>query len=173
MSLFQTVQEALSKNQTVTVIDTIVRTYLPYKVGYFSQTVDIFVASKKDIFSAEKLQALMLELVPGVEPTQKDDFHEYDGALTFGKLYFDEKIGEATTLTEHTITDPDLIKDGVAGYTNGKYSAFKAEDLNRRTWVRLFPNKRTALKAAESDDCKYCIRISEMGVVEVIKKVLA
>ncbi len=92
----------------------------------WDHTVAFLVAPTKGLYTAEKLQAFMMGLIPeGLAPTCKDDFSRSGaesslvGYLHFGRLYFDEHIEQ----------------DGNPPVTGRN---------NRRIWVRPFPNKTYA-----------------------------
>jgi hypothetical protein len=111
--------------------------------------MDYWVAPKDGLYTAEELQDFMMGLVPeGLQPTCKDDFRQYDknSYLSFGKLYFDEKVGEERRITKRilTLTDEELLN--VAGFVKGEQTIDKdvTQEYTRRTWVRPFPNESFA-----------------------------
>ena len=151
------VRSALRENPNVVLVGTRTENYLPGREGYFSHTVDFYAAPKVGIYSADELQKFMMHLLPGVEPTCKDNFGESGSELRFGKLYFDEKIGEERITRICTITDRELlgtieIVEGqvINGYVpkidlkTGQVTLTSTQDYTRRTWVRIYPNEQLA-----------------------------
>ena len=77
MSKLSQVKKALEENSAITIIAIKDINYLPGKRGYFSHTIDFLVAPATGTVSkAEELQALIMSLVPEVEPTMIDEFYE-------------------------------------------------------------------------------------------------
>lgn len=148
MSKLSIVRQALETNPEVIIVDSQERNYLPERSGFFCHTLDYWVAPKNGLYTAEELQGFMMGLVPNLKPTQQDDFRQYDknSDLAFGKLYFDEKVGEGRRITKRilTLTDEELLN--VAGFVNGEQTIDKdvTEEYTRRTWVRPFPNEAFA-----------------------------
>jgi hypothetical protein len=88
------VKKALFGNPEIVVVDYHERNYIPSRSsGCWSHTVNIFVAPREGVYSVDKLQQIMLGLIPDLPPTKKDDFHESPQEVTLGVLYFDEAIG--------------------------------------------------------------------------------
>ena len=147
MTKLTQVQKVLQENLDITIVDRSEKNYLPGRCGYFSHTMDFYVAPKTDgVYTAENLQTLMMSLVPGLNPTSKDDFHEErNGHMNFGKLYFDEEFGTEAVRREITLTDEDMFASD--GFVNGKRVIEHTDRVRRRTWVRLFPNVQIATDA--------------------------
>lgn len=151
MSKLTLVRKALQENPDISIVDAPERNYLPYKDGYWSHTVDFHVAPKTGvIYTAKELQALMMSLIPGLEPTCRDDFREWEREIDFGKLYFDEVIGVEDIRREIVLTDEDMFLS--AGFVEGKQIIEKRIDVMRRTWVRLFPNAQIAAAALRGEN---------------------
>ena len=111
--------------------------YFPNKepFGKWSHTVDFYVATRDALYSPEKLQDFMMNLVPkGLTPFPIDEFMELDGGLFLGKLYFDENIPNLEL--------KDILKKRIKIGGNPFYK--------RRIWVRPFPNERLARDVSES-----------------------
>jgi hypothetical protein len=102
------------------------------------------------VYTAKELQALMMSLVPELEPTSKDNFREWDSEMEFGKLYFDEDIGTEAVRHEIVLTDEDMFSS--SGFIDGKQIIELTEKVQRRTWVRLFPNAQIAVAALEGEN---------------------
>jgi hypothetical protein len=141
-----TVRNALVADPNIVIVNVDERNYLPDRDGYFSHTVDYWIAPKGGLYTAKKLQRFMMSLVQGLKPTMIDDFRESPGRLSYGKLYFDEKIGEERTITERifTLTDPEL--KSADGCVDGHKTIDEdvTRELNRRIWVRPFPDENVA-----------------------------
>ncbi|MEK7118909.1 MAG: hypothetical protein AAB889_00130 [Patescibacteria group bacterium] len=151
MSKLTHVRKALQDNPSITIVGAPERNYLPGRDGYWSHTVDFYVAPKTGgVYTAKELQALMMSLVPGLEPACKDDFHERDREMEFGKLYFDENIGTEAVRHEIVLSDEDMFSSG--GFVDGKRIIEHTEKVQRRTWVRLFPNTQIAAAALEGEN---------------------
>ena len=157
MSKLETVRKALEGNPEVVVVDLQTKNYFPGRDGHFTQTADFLVAPTVGLYTAEALQRFMHSLVPGLEPTTQDAFSQHKDTLEFGKLYFDEKIGEERVVTQvtHTMTDSELTRAieimGKGGIENiyglndqGMLvvNTDKTMDHLRRTWVSPFPTEQ-------------------------------
>lgn len=131
-------------------IDNIEQNHLPDNDGFWSHTVDFHVAPKgKGIYSEQRLQTLMMLLVPRVKPSQKDAFFDAGDALRSGKLYFDEQIGIEEVHSMITLTDPDVPKSQV--FVEGKLTRHRTKKIMCRVWVSLFPDTEIATEAIEED----------------------
>lgn len=152
MSKLSQVKKALLGNPEIIVIATKEINYLPGENGFFSHTVDFFVAPKVGTLStAEELQTLMMSLVPEIKPTSVDNFDDRgDDKMSLGKLYFDEYIG--TRNIEIVLTDEDMFS--IKGCFDGKIE--QSTKIERRVWVRLYPNIQAA-KSAERGIDQYSI----------------
>ncbi len=118
----------------------------------FGHTVDFLVAPKRGLYTVSKLDRFMMGLVPQLEYSAIDYFSQHDSNshLKFGKLYFDEKIGDIKTTKVITLTDTNLNgnveifsdKDPINEYSfddDGNSVIEGIEDLNRRIWVSVYP----------------------------------
>lgn len=155
LSKLSKVKADLFANSSVEIVDIKIVNFIPHASGCWSEMVNITVAPKKGIYESVKLQELMLQLTPKVECTEKDGFYESEGNLSFGKLYFDEDIGieKKYVRREIIITDEDLLKKNLEGFVDGKCVVEKTDNnipLQRRTWVRLYPNVQVALAAVHT-----------------------
>ncbi len=160
MSKFTHVRKALQDNPNITIVGAPEQNYLPGRNGYWSHTIDFHVAPKTGgVYTAKELQALMMSLISGLEPTCKDDFREWDREMEFGKLYFDEDIGTEAVRHEIVLTDEDMFLSG--GFVDGKRIIECTKKVQRRTWVRLFPNAQIAAAALEGEN-EYRISKSEL-----------
>ncbi|MFA6423800.1 MAG: hypothetical protein WCV83_00625 [Candidatus Magasanikbacteria bacterium] len=147
MNKLSQVREALEGNTSIVVVNCCDINYIPHRDGYWSQTMSFVVAPKEGIFEAERLQSFMMSLVPGLEPTMVDQFRDAGDLMDFGKLYFDEDIGTEQVRREITLTDESLF--GMDGFTNGKRVILEKLQVQRRTWVRLFPSEAVARACLE------------------------
>lgn len=146
MSKLKIVREALETNPDIVIANIDIRIHLPNPVGYFCHTIDYWVAPKKGLYEVDDLQAFMMGLIPrGLEPTSIDYFHQYDkkSDLVFGKLYFDESVGEQRTITKRILTLYDEELFDSEGFVDGKrvIDEDKIEEYKRRIWVYPFPSK--------------------------------
>lgn len=175
MSKLIQVRKALGENPNITIVGAPERNSLPDRDGHWSHTIDFYVAPNGGIYNAEELQAFMMSLVPGLEPSCKDDFHEWDHELEFGKLYFDEDIGTEVIRREITLTDEEMFASD--GFVDGKQVIEYTRKVQRRTWVRLFPNPQVAIATLMSGNVVYRISKSELakshGIVAQILKTLS
>lgn len=161
MSKLTHVRKALQGNPNITIVGAPERNYLPGRDGYWSHTVDFHIAPKTDgVYTAKELQALMMSLVPGLEPIYKNDFLEFDRDMKFGKLYFDEDIGTEAVRHEIVLTDEDMFSSG--GFVDGKQIIERTEKVQRRTWVRLFPDAQIAAAALKGEN-KFWISKNELS----------
>lgn len=156
------VREALQGNPDIAIVGVKKNNYLPESMGYWSITFDFYVAPKAGgVYSTKALQALMMSLVPGLEPACKDDFRDGDEYISIGVLYFDEVIGQTVVRRESTLTEPELFSS--TGFVDGKRVKEYTEKIQRRTWVRLYPDIRLATIAFQSDDLCTSVPKSEFA----------
>ncbi len=149
MSKLSTVKKALEENQKIVIVAVEDQNYLPYRDGYWSHTVNICIAPKSGMYEASDLQELMMSLVPTLKFTCKDDFRDGRDELEYGKLYFDETIGTEVIRRELTLTEEDAT---CKEFTDGKLIIEETRNIERRTWVRLYPDEKIAAKALEGFD---------------------
>ncbi|MDB5179044.1 MAG: hypothetical protein JWN01_987 [Patescibacteria group bacterium] len=153
MSKLATVHRALGSNGEALILAVEEHTYFPDPWGYWTHTVDFIVVPEGGLYSVAELQAFMMGLVP-LEETCRDDFHGDGGYLGFGKLYFDETIGtDAVAGTRTiTITDPDVTLP--ASFVGGEMAIDlgKITNRQRRTWVRVYPDRDYATRATNGKD---------------------
>ena len=154
MSKLAHVRKALESNPKIKIVGAPEKNYLPERddSGNWSHTVDFHVAPKTGgVYTAEGLQALMMSLVPGLEPTWKLDFCEgRSHEMTFGTLFFDEEIGTKAVRRKIVLTDEDMFSSD--GFVDGKLVIECTNKILRRTWVRLFPNAQIAATALEGEN---------------------
>lgn len=150
MSKLSIVQKALETNTEAIIVNTQEGNYSSGKIGFFCNTVDYWIAPKKGLYEAEKLQKFMIGLIPNLKPDQQDNFRQDNkrGYLELGKLYFDEKIGKEKTNVERIfhVNGKDKENFNLPESVNGKQTIKKNvnEDYKRRIWVRLFPDEAFA-----------------------------
>jgi hypothetical protein len=168
MSKIGQVKKDLFARQDIVIVDIKQKTYPLSGVGGWNETFDFFIAPMKGVYEATALQKLMLGLIT-LEPTCMDSFCSLTTALSFGKLYFDEEIGQITLVGEETltITDEDYASRMAeevkkAEYVEGRRKVESITKLHRRTWVRLYPNVRIALTAAHEGKNEYSILATEL-----------
>ncbi|OGH68696.1 MAG: hypothetical protein A3I29_04885 [Candidatus Magasanikbacteria bacterium RIFCSPLOWO2_02_FULL_44_11] len=146
MSKLREIRQALKGYFNIVIVGDKEINYLPDRNEHFGQLVNIFVAARTGLYRASELQALMFTLIPTVAPTRFDNFSEERNDLKFGKLYFDEEIGEESLYRNITLSDDDLRQTN--GFVDGKMEINKKIKLERRTLVRLYPNPAIAKNAA-------------------------
>ena len=115
------------------------------------EAVDIIVAPVISNYSAEKLNKFMKTLVVGIEPTTIDEARHYDPESDFqiGKLYFDEDLGVRKSVVATNVTAYELEPLERAGVNIGESHSTHDERLQRRTWVRVYPDATLAKLVAE------------------------
>ncbi len=147
MSKLAQVRKALQENPKIIIVSATEENYLSNGPGYpWGHTVDFYVAPKTNgIYSVQELQTLMASLIPGLEPTSKDDFQESKREIEFGKLYFDEDIGTEIVHREVVLTDADVLSS--AGFVDCKQITDAMMRIKRRIWVNLFPSVKIAALA--------------------------
>lgn len=161
MSKLTHVRKALQENPSITIVGTKEQNCLPGRNGFWSHTVDFHVAPKiGGVYTIKELQTLMMSLVPGLEPTCKDDFCERDREMEFGKLYFDEDIGTEAIRHEVVLSDEDMFSS--SGFVDGRRIIELTKKVQRRTWVRLFPNTQIAAAALKGEN-EYQIPKNELA----------
>ncbi len=154
MSKLASLRQALQENPNIVIVDTKEKNYLPNRFGYWSQTVNFFVAPKFGLYTQKELQTLLVSLTPNLKPTDRDNFFELGHIIEFGKLYFDEVIGVETARHKIVITDKELPLS--EEFVNGKLVTDRQQQLWRRSWVQLFPNIQIAMEARKGLN-EYCI----------------
>ncbi len=188
MSKLTIVRQSLETNPEVVMVHIGGTTDLPDRNGFCLPSlachhVYYWVAPKNGLYTADELQTFMMGLVPGLIPTKKDDFrYDKNSDLEFGKLYFDEKVGEERIITKRTITltdeellsadvtDKELIKEHMRetfGFVDGKRTidADVTKEYMRRILVSPFPNEafaRDVLNEKLGLLCRYCVKPSDL-----------
>jgi len=150
MSKLSIIRKSLEEDPEVVIAKVFERNYLPGRIGYWSHTMDFWVAPKNGLYTAGELQEFMLSLVPkGLGPTLIDNFsqHGEKSVLDFGKLYFDEQIGEEKVTRTCTLTDKELLN--VSGFVDGKTTIEETQPYVRRIWVKPFPDEAFVRYALE------------------------
>ena len=149
MSKLSKVRDALQGNPDVVIVAVYRNNYIPERSGFWSETIDFVVAPKKGLYTAEELQQFMMGLIPSdVELTSKDAFRDWGGdEIELGKLYFDEVIGEELIRRDITLTDEEVLS--TLGFVDGKTVLDKKAKLQRRTWVRVYPDPELAKECYE------------------------
>jgi len=163
MSKLKEIMKKLQENKEITVIDIETKNYHPERDGFWSETCNIIIAPNTSIFDAKKLQEFMMNLVPTLEPTQVSEFYSYPSELYFGKLFFDEDIGNERVIKIFTITDEDYRQraDFTMGeLKRGKHIIDRTKSLRRRTWVNPYPCREIARSAKQGSNV-YWINYNE------------
>lgn len=148
ISLLRHVREGLQTNRGVYFAGEILHSN--YGSGWL-EAVDIIVAPVKPIYDASKLNKFMDSLIPEIPRSARDEAYKISEGSDFslGRLYFDETIG--TTRKEIKITtttvEPEALKR--AGVSIGESHETKDEQLQRRIWVRVYPDVNSAQLVAE------------------------
>src|SRR3989344_8448757 len=168
MSKLTIVRQALERNpdiDVVNVLDSInIQTIsYPSDLGGWAHTVIYAVSPKRGLYTAEELQRFMDCLIPGVEPTTRDDFREEHEKLLFGKLYFDEEIGPVRRTITLELSDEELKDaDGFDGKRTVSDDIY--EGHMRRIWVSPYPNEIIARESLRADSSvKYAITQEDLA----------
>lgn len=158
MSKLAHVRKSLEENPNIVIVIAPEENHLPER-SVFSHTVDFYIAPKENEYDAKKLQKLLDSLILGLKPTCQDEFSDRGATsdLGFGYLCFDEVIGKEVvrTTTVLTITEPELLTPGGLiicdlgrrAINQGRTIVVDVQEVLRRTWVRLFPDRELALNA--------------------------
>lgn len=150
-SKLERVRTALKRNSSITV-ETSERVFLPGNDGEWSHTVDFYVVPSAKLTNMQLLQAFMVSLVPGLDPSSKHDFVRMGTLTGFGKLCFDEDIGTFSLKGAFTLTDTDLRSHPAliaSGLKGNKMVVNRAGALRRRTTVMVFPTAESARAVCE------------------------
>ena len=142
MSKLSTVRTALQCNSDIQIVAVDESTHFPHPDGYWTHKVDFIVAPNHGIYTGKELQDFMETLIPALQPTCLDRFHEWDTSMEFGKLYFDEDLGTEVIKHEITLAESDFLPPDVV--ENGKAVYEETRRIQRRTWVRLYPDQEIA-----------------------------
>jgi hypothetical protein len=121
--------------------------------SYWTETVDIIISPTTPQFEANQLNSFMDSLIVGMEPTSRDTARgggTHD--LNLGRLYFDETIGSLREVTLTTIetSEPDVLQR--AGRIVGESKREKQRKIQRRTWVRVYPDPTSAQAVYEYEN---------------------
>ena len=157
MNKLRTVREYLKTNPDVIIVKDFESNFLEknsYCCKYGDYNVDLYVAPKNGLYTAEELQEFMMGLIPdGLMPTHKRDFSLKRPDITstrylqHGYLYFDEEIGKEREIVQRDqiITHEDLINS--EGFFDGKRKIYNdlSKTLMLRTAVKPFVNEAYAL----------------------------
>ena len=144
MSKLTIIRQSLETNPEILIAKVFEENYLPERKGHLSHTIDFWVAPKNGLYTAVELQAFMMCLIPEeLEPTYKDNFlhlhHDRKSDLIFGKLYFDENIGQEKVTRICTLTDEELLN--TSKFINGQRIIEESQPYQRRIGVRPFPSE--------------------------------
>ncbi len=128
------------------------------------------------LYTAERLQNFMLELIPdNLTPNYQRDFEKSNDYLTFGHLRFDEKIGEETTTT-HTIikTSDERFQEEKEGFNEEgiqDYNSTRNIEYMRRIFIRPLPSIDYAVEAVLGYH-RHCYKydIREASHLETLRK---
>lgn len=157
MSMYSHVLNALHRSPNIRSVgkkeETDTMSFEP--LPHWSHTVECYVAPRIGVYEVVDLQLLMLGLVPGLEPTMRDDFFDAGDKIWFGVLYFDESYGKETIRKEICLTDKTSPSDG---FVDGSRVIEYTADMMRRTCVFLFPNIEIAMRSLWG---KRLVRISK------------
>lgn len=147
-SLLQQVREGLKADSKVYFAGEILHS--PYGSGWL-EAVDIIVSPTKPVYDADKLNQFMDNLVPDIPRSARDEARKYDDKSDFrlGRLYFDETLGitKKEIKTTTTTVEPQALDR--AGVHIGESHHTEEEPLERRTWVRVYPDVDSAQIIAE------------------------
>jgi len=157
MNKLRTVREYLKTNPDVIIVKDFESNFLEknsYCCKYGDYNVDLYVAPKNGLYTAEELQEFMMGLIPdGLMPTHKRDFSLKRPDITstrylqHGYLYFDEEIGKERKIVQRDqiITHEDLMNS--EGFFDGKREICNdiSKTLMLRTAVKPFVNEAYAL----------------------------
>lgn len=121
--------------------------------GGWIETVGIIVAPQKPNYDIRSLNNWMDGLISGIKPSARDEAYPYgDDGIHLGKLYFDENLGvmKETVIREVTpVHLDDLLRTGVKP---GGSTTSTERSLQRRTWVRPYPDPMVAQIVAEYEN---------------------
>lgn len=164
-SKLEVVEATLAKRPDIVVVSKEIRTTDIRSLSneVWAEMVNFKVAPLQSTFDAEKLQALMMGLVPeGLTLSDKDNFsmHAYgpEGILKFGTLYFDEDIGSVKGRVDITVEDQQFLKRLRASNPSVKSPEITLEtdsQLRRSTWVSLYPD----VQSAEDKDTEHFMEV--------------
>lgn len=157
MSKLTTIKQALETNALVDVVEELRMESLPSVAHPHHQGWVIYrVAPKVGLYSVKDLQAFMLSLVPGMEPSSKDDFYEGNYAnhgtyLRFGKLVFAEAVGQMTICRKLVLTDDDY--KAAAG--KEIIEVEETLQITRAIFIHVYPSREISVKHRNALDISY------------------
>ncbi len=156
MSKLDTIIKALEGDPRVVIIDRIPKVKkIPVKDfetedPVCSHDITYFVAPTESyaIDDVDGLQALMLSLVPDLEPSSKVDYQPLE-ELSYGTLTYEEKIGDETLERRLTLTDQEVIDH--FKLEGGQSTVHMRRDYIGRITIRFFPTEVIAKKTLERE----------------------
>lgn len=116
----------------------------------FSQVVYFFVAPKTEMNKAKELQKFMMSLIPDLKPTRRENFHEDGKNIYFGKICFEEIIGQESFSHTIILTDTEMLSP--EHFVDGKQTIRRVNPVRRQIIVKVFPNARIAKRALAGGD---------------------
>ena len=112
----------------------------------YDQIIDIIVSPKKPINKLDGLKKFMMDLVPDITPSEKDDLRREGKSIKLGTLYFDEKMGNWTYNQDKDGNNCESIEK-ILDSKNIRKAAHVF--MVRRICLRPYPSEATAKKAFE------------------------
>ena len=148
MSLLEKVKEGLRSDKRVFFAGEII--HRNYGADWL-ETVEIIVSPVEPIYDPNKLNDFMDSLAPDLPRSARDAARHSDEKSDFqlGKLYFDESLGSTRReikIITTAIEQEALVRSGVQ---IGESHETEEQNLNRRTWVRVYPDTSSAQIVAD------------------------
>ena len=162
MSKLEKIREALKNNPNINIVGVQDENYLPFGFDRWDHSVYFFIAPKINEFNVQKLQDIMVSMVPELASNFLDNFREDDRHLYFGYLQFEEEIGKRITKTEVILSDREMFP--TKGFYRGRRIINQKEKLQRIIRLKLFPSNDIASKALVLGENKYSIPKKELTV---------
>ena len=112
----------------------------------WSHVADYWVAPRSGLYTTSLLQDLLMSLVPAVQPTHQDPFRYQHGALSLGRIYFDEVFPqqEAEGQCAHYRSIPVSSLPVQMDSLGLRIQRGEETDHSHRIFVNLIPDERMA-----------------------------
>lgn len=154
MNKLTQIRQALRENPSIKIVKSTEFVELPrssvnYLPSRMEHIVDFYVAPISGIYDIKSLQALMMSLVPKMEPTDHYDFCNYgdDGGMKLGSLWFREIIGNDLSRHEVVLTDEDMFSS--VEFVNGRQTIEHNKYIFREINIWLFPDAQIISEASK------------------------
>ncbi len=131
------VRKALEGNPNVIIIEERKLTDVQLRPGFWNEMFIFTIVPKQGLYTIEKLQEFMMNLIPDdVKLSEKNNFEITGKKISFGSLHFYEVIGEVI-----------------------------GENKKRETFIKIYPDSEIAEKKQENKDSISSFEMSKYELI--------